>query len=52
MEQTEADSTEVKIPRTFSTSALRIKEKYSFWERLHSSTGHERANAMGGMSSG
>lgn len=25
------------FPRTFSTSALRIKGKFSFWERLHSS---------------
>lgn len=24
------------LPRTFSTSALRIKARYSFWERLHS----------------
>jgi hypothetical protein len=24
------------IPRTLSTSALRIKPRYSFWERLHS----------------
>ncbi|CAG2106448.1 unnamed protein product [Medioppia subpectinata] len=32
----EGQETEGRIPRTLSTSALRIKNRYSFWERLHS----------------
>lgn len=31
------------IPRAFSSSALRIKEKFSFWERMHS--GYDTDNA-------
>jgi len=38
------------FPRTFSTSALRIKGKYSFWERLHFSPveGEDRPGSPGG----
>lgn len=34
----ECESEGGHLPRTFSTSALRIKQKYSFWERLHSAS--------------
>jgi hypothetical protein len=35
------------IPRTLSTSALRIKQRYSFWERLHSSPRKSGASFSG-----
>ena len=31
------------MPRAFSSSALRIKEKFSFWERMH--TGYNDTDA-------
>lgn len=31
------------MPRAFSSSALRIKEKFSFWEKMH--TGYDTDNA-------
>lgn len=36
-EEESAHESATLFPRTFSTSALRIKGKFSFWERLHSS---------------
>lgn len=40
------------FPRTFSTSALRIKGKFSFWERLHSSPTGGRFGASYGIGPG
>lgn len=42
------------LPRTFSTSALRIKARYSFWERLHSTpaSGGRSPESPGGILGG